>query len=62
MHNSQTAYGWIRKGQDMVLKANTGRQRLNLNGAYNLEDHEVIIQESEMINAQSTIILLNEIL
>ncbi len=62
MHNSQPAYGWIRKGQDMVLKANTGRQRLNLNGAYNLEDHEVIIQETEMINAQSTVSLLNEIL
>lgn len=62
MHNSQPAYGWIRKGQDMVLKANTGRQRLNLNGAYNLEDHSVIIQETEMINAQSTVCLLNEML
>ena len=62
MHNSQPAYGWIRKGQDMVLKANTGRQRINLNGAYNLEDHSVIIQETEMINAQSTVSLLNEML
>jgi len=62
MHNSQPAYGWIRKGQDMVLKANTGRQRINLNGAYNLEDHSVIIQETEMINAQSTISLLKEML
>jgi len=62
MHNSQPAYGWIRKGQDMVLKANTGRQRINLNGAYNLDDHSVIIQETEMINAQSTVNLLNEML
>lgn len=62
MHNSQPAYGWIRKGHDMVLKANTGRQRLNLNGAYNLEDHEVIIQETEMINAQSTVDLLKEMM
>ena len=62
MHNSQPAYGWIRKGKDMVLKANTGRQRINLNGAYNLEDHTVVIQESEMINAQSTVSLLAEML
>ncbi len=62
MHNSQPAYGWIRKGHDMVLKANTGRQRINLNGAYNLEDHSVIIQESIMINAQSTVSLLQEML
>jgi len=62
MHNSQPAYGWIRKGKDMVLKANTGRQRINLNGAYNLEDHTVVIQEAEMINGQSTVSLLKEML
>jgi len=62
MHNSQPAYGWIRKGHDMALKANTGRQRINLNGAYNLEDHTVVIQEAEMINGQSTVSLLSEML
>lgn len=62
MHNSQPAYGWVRKGKDMVLKSNTGRQRLNLNGAYNLEDHTAIVQETGMINAQATIALLKEIL
>jgi len=62
MHNSQPAYGWIKKGKDANLKANTGRQRINLNGAYNLEDHTVVIQEAEMINAQSTVSLLSEML
>lgn len=62
MHNSQPAYGWIRKGRNMVLKANTGRQRINLNGAYNLEDHTVVIQEAEMINSQSTVSLMTEML
>jgi len=42
MHNSQPAYGLNRKGQNMVLKANTGRQRINLNGAYNFDDHSVV--------------------
>ena len=61
-HNSHPAYGWIRKGYDMALRANTGRQRINLNGAYNLEDHTVVIQEAEMINGQSTVSLLSEML
>jgi len=61
-HNSQPAYGWIRKGQEIFLKANTGWKRINLNGAYNLEDYSVIIQETEMINGQSTINLFGEIL
>jgi hypothetical protein len=52
---AQPAYGWIRKGTEMVIPSNTGRQRLNLNGAYNLEDHKAIIQEAESINAQSAI-------
>ena len=51
-------YGWIRKGTEMLLKANTGRQRIDINGAYCIEDYKVVIHESEMINAQSTIALL----
>jgi transposase len=62
LHNSQPAYGWIRKGTDMVIQSNTGRQRINLNGAYNIEDQKVIIQEAESINAQSTISLFEEMM
>lgn len=62
LHNSQQAYGWIRKGTDMVIKSNTGRERLNLNGAYNIEDHTAVIQEAESINAQSTVSLLEKMM
>ena len=62
LHNSQPAHGWIRKGTDMVLKSNTGRERLNLNGAYNIEDHTAVIQETESINAQSTVSLLEKMM
>ena len=62
LHNSQPAYGWIKKGQEMVIQANTGRQRINLNGAYCLEDQSVVIHESDTVNAQSTIELLKEIM
>lgn len=62
LHNSQPAYGWIRKGTEMVIQSNTGRQRLNLNGVYNIEDHKAIIQETDSINAQSTVSLLEEMM
>jgi len=60
-HNSQPAYGWIKKGKQKELKSNTGRKRVNLNGAYNLEDHELVIREDESINSQSTIELFKQI-
>lgn len=62
LHNSQPAYGWIKKGQEMVIQANTGRKRINLNGAYCIADHTAVIHEADMINAQSTIALFKEVM
>jgi calcineurin-like phosphoesterase family protein len=33
LHNSMPAHGWIRKGVERPLDSNTGRQRVNINGA-----------------------------
>jgi len=60
-HNSMSAYGWLEKGKTREIRSNSGRQRLNLNGALSLEDYDVIIREDESINAQSTIKLLMEL-
>ena len=60
-HNSMPAYGWIKKGERKEVQSNTGRERLNLNGALNAETREVIIVEAETINADSTIMLLKKI-
>ncbi len=54
-HNSMSAYGWLKKGETKEIRSNSGRQRLNLNGALCLKDYEVVIREDESINAQSTI-------
>ena len=62
LHNSQPAYGWMKKGFDYTLKSNTGRQRVNLNGAYNIEEQKVIIEDADCINAQSTVSLLEKLL
>ena len=44
-HNTRPSYGWILRGTDKLIKSNTGRDRLNLNGALNAKTHEVIIRE-----------------
>ena len=53
-HNSQAACGWILKGKEKKLKSNTGRKRINLNGALDADTHEVIIREDSTINAALT--------
>ncbi len=52
------AYGWIKRGQKKCLHTNSGRQRLNLHGAINIETMDVTLIESETVNADSTIELL----
>lgn len=61
-HNSIPAYGWIKKGKEKLLKANSGRRRLNINGAYEPEEQKVIVCEDESINADSTIALIEKII
>lgn len=60
-HNTMLAYGWIKKGKENIIKSNTGRQRININGALNAETHNVIVREDASINATSTIDLLKKI-
>jgi transposase len=52
-HNSIASYGWIKKGQEKELKSNSGRQRLNINGAINIETLQITVRFYETINAQS---------
>jgi transposase len=60
-HNSIPSYGWIKKGQDKELKANCGRQRLNINGAINIETLEPTVRFYETINAQSAMDLFTRL-
>ncbi len=62
-HNAIPAYGWIEKGTDKHLKTNTGRQRLNLNGALNSEDvTDVEILSEPTLNADAMIRLCKRLL
>jgi transposase len=57
-HNTMAAYGWIKRGQKRKLCTNSGRQRLNLHGAINIETFDMTVIESTTVNADSTIELL----
>ena len=61
VHNSVPDYGWIRKGRELELKTNTGRRRLNINGAYDVDRYEWSIVFPESVNAQSTCELFDKI-
>ena len=61
-HNSKPAYGWIKKDQTKHLPSNTGRKRVNINGALNLKTNQVCFLECERINSQTVIEHLEKLL
>lgn len=63
-HNTTASYGWILKGKknDKFIKTNTGRSRLNLNGALNLKNHQAVVLEEKTINHKATIKLFKKLL
>ena len=60
-HNIQPQYGWILKGKDKEIRSNTGRQRININGALCYHTMNVIYREDSTINRVSTLNLLKQI-
>ena len=60
-HNSVPSYGWIKKGTEKELKANCGRQRLNINGAIDIETLEPVTSFYDTINAQAALDLFRKI-
>jgi len=57
-HNTMAAYGWIRKGTVRKIESNSGRDRLNLHGAINAETMDVTVIDSDTVNSDSTIDLI----
>jgi hypothetical protein len=57
-HNPVAGCGWIKRGQDHEIPSNTGRQRININGAIDSAGLCPIIRYDNTINAQSTVELL----
>ncbi len=60
-HQSKPAYGWIKKGEKIALKSSSGRKRVNIHGAVNLENFDCPFVGVEKVNATSTIALFEKI-
>jgi transposase len=60
-HNTKPAYGWIKKGERREVKTNSGRQRLNINGAINVHNMDMQYRFEDTINSGATIELFKRI-
>jgi transposase len=54
-YQSQTVYGWIKKGECKTLQTTGKQKRLHLVGALNLKDMNVVVREYETIDADAMI-------
>jgi transposase len=53
LHNAVPSQGWIKRGTTVELKTNSGRNRLNVLGAYSPDDHTLIaIEGTESCDAE----------
>lgn len=60
-HNTTPSKIWSQVGQPRWIESNTGRERLNINGAYNPFSTDIIVRQDKTINGLSTIELLKQI-
>ena len=62
LHNSIPAYGWIRRGQEKMLKSNGGRKRVNIHGAVNIKTLETVTDFPKKVNKESSLRLFQKII
>jgi transposase len=61
-HNTRSTYGWIAKGETKAVLSVSGRNRVNIHGAVNVQaPEEVLVVEAERINAEATWALYQKI-
>jgi len=60
-HQSRPAHGWFPIDEKVAVKATSGRQRLNIHGAYNLETAAFTFVEALRISAETTQRLLEKL-
>jgi transposase len=62
LHNTVPSQGWIKRGQTVELKTNSGRNRLNVLGAYSPDDHTLVsIEGTESCDAELVCRLLRNL-
>ncbi len=61
MLNPVLSSGWIKKGEDFEVKTNSGRQRVNINGAIEIGSLDVVARSCETVDRYSMCDLLRAI-
>ena len=56
-HNPVRACGWIKRGEDQEVRTNAGRERININGAIDLDRLEPVVRFDPTIDSDSTLAL-----
>jgi len=54
-HNPLVMKGWIKRGEEKQIRTNTRYHRLNINGAVDIDTHEIFTQMSPKLNEESTL-------
>jgi transposase len=58
---TQATYGWFKKGKDKEIETTAGRKRVNLIGALNLENMNLVRKDFETIDGQAVIKFLGKV-
>jgi transposase len=61
LHNPVIGCGWIKRGAEHPIKSNTGRRRLNINGAIDIVTMSAQIRFDDTVDAASAIALFEQI-
>jgi len=60
-YQSKPAFGWVKKGTNPALKTTSGRGRVNIHGALNLENFDAPFVEPTTVDGKSAVQLLAKI-
>lgn len=60
-YQSKPAHGWVKKGTNPAIKTSSGRGRVNIHGALNLENFDAPFIEPTTVDGQSSVQLLAKI-
>ena len=61
MLNPVLSFGWIRKSGDFTVKTNSGRERVNINGAIEMNSLSVVSRSCKRVNGSSMCDLLRAV-
>lgn len=60
-HNSESGYAWIKTGEEKPILSNSGRQRISINGALDIENMKVVGTKTVITDGKAIVGLLKKV-